>query len=86
LFEKASMELVELIETTPPNTAGTAGIYYSTAPTTAQIQQEYDQISDKIRNLFSELYKKFDKMPDKTTTRRKTQTEIFKTIARLKDE
>jgi uncharacterized protein involved in exopolysaccharide biosynthesis len=53
-------------------------------PTVQQIQQQYDEIADKIKNLFSELYKRFDRMPDKSTTRRKTQTKIFQAIAELK--
>lgn len=86
LSEKASIELVELLESTPPMRSGSSGIYYAPAPTVDQIQKEYDAISDKIRKLFSDLYKRFDKMPNKSTTRRKTQTEIFKTIQRLKNE
>lgn len=86
LFAEASKALVELLESTPPNMKGTSGIYYNTVPTIDQIQKEYDDIADKIRNLFGELYQKFDKMPEKTTARRRTQTEIFKTISRLKSE
>jgi hypothetical protein len=72
LSEKASIELVELLESTPPMRSGSSGIYYAPAPTVDQIQKEYDAISDKIRKLFSDLYKRFDKMPNKSTTRRRT--------------
>ena len=84
LFAEASKTLVELLESNPKNIKGSSGIYYNATPTIDKIQKEYDDISNKIRNLFGELYKKFDKMPDKSTTRRRTQTEIFKTIQRLK--
>ena len=86
LSEKASIELVELLESTPPMRSGSSGIYYAPSPTVDQIQKEYDAISDKIRKLFGDLYRRFDKMPNKSTTRRRTQTEIFKTIQRLKNE
>ena len=58
----------------------------ASTPTQQQMDDEYNKISEKIRDLFQTLYKKFDKMPNKSTTRRNTQTNIFKTISELKSQ